>query len=411
MKTRKVNLVQRIGNKPIRVAWLSNDPVLPTGYAKVTREVLSRLAKDPRFEVVALAEGYVGAPKQVLNFTALGVPMDNKAAYYVENHLKMFKPDVVIILEDTFTMFNLGISNINFLPYRLIFYTPMDGEGIPTTGHPILKKSNKIISMSDFTKQVLGKEGFQSEVIWHGVDLFQFKPISHEKKMALRRKYNLPEDKYIFFNFGRNSLRKFNNRLLDILCATFQRVPNSVALLNIMHYNTKELDLTDYIQRYLVPRYGKEITSRLLFNEKMQVSDQMPGITDGEIAEMLALSDMAISASTGEGSGLIMPESMASGIPIVHTDYSTTYEWLLDTSKGIGQRGIGVPVKDKVVSSFNVEHGHVDEDKFVDAIVDYVNNKKLQEEYIKNGRRFVERYANWDLITEQWKQQIFDTVY
>ena len=99
---------------------------------------------------------------------------------------------------------------------------------------------------------------------------------------------------------------------------------------------------------------------------------------------------------------------MACMKPVVHTDYSTPYEWLKDTSKGIGERGILVPVKDKVISSFNVEHGHVDEIEFTKRLIEYLDNKELMKEHGRNGRLFVERYANWDYLVEQWKSLIFE---
>ena len=124
----------------------------------------------------------------------------------------------------------------------------------------------------------------------------------------------------------------------------------------------------------------------------------------------MKMADVVVSATTGEGSGLIMPEAMACMKPVITTNYSTPHEWLKDTSKGIGERGVLVPVKDKVVSSFCVEHGHVDEEAFKKQLLDYLDNQDLQKEHAKNGRLFVERYANWDYLTEQWKKLIFEKV-
>jgi glycosyltransferase involved in cell wall biosynthesis len=125
---------------------------------------------------------------------------------------------------------------------------------------------------------------------------------------------------------------------------------------------------------------------------------------------MLMCSDLVLSASTGEGSGLIMPESMACGKPIIHTAYSTAHEWLIDTRKGIGERGIVVPLIDKVVSSFNVEHGHVDTNKFIELALEYMDDPNLRKEHGINGRLFVERFANWDYLVESWKHEFFRNI-
>src|SRR3972149_740861 len=94
----------------IRVMWYSNLPTISTGYAQVTREVLRRLANDPRFEIICVAENYSGQPFifensfQVIGMNESPAQGANNPGEVVLRYLHHYKPQVLITLEDTFTL-------------------------------------------------------------------------------------------------------------------------------------------------------------------------------------------------------------------------------------------------------------------------------------------------------------------
>lgn len=207
-----------------KVCFYSNSISLATGYAKVLKEITSRLARDPYFEVHLIGENEINTvgPRMWNGCYVWGmgksVKYENQASFFPAfmETFSQINPDVLIVLEDSFTLSFQGFMDWS-LRYRkpcpMIFYLPLDGKWTPTNGIPILRMVDKIVSMAQFTQWAAKEDGFDSDVIYHGVDLFTFKPITEEKKKELRKKYNIPEDCFLIFNYGRNNMRKSNQRL------------------------------------------------------------------------------------------------------------------------------------------------------------------------------------------------------
>ena len=101
-----------------------------------------------------------------------------------------------------------------------------------------------------------------------------------------------------------------------------------------------------------------------------------------------------------------MAEGMACAKPIVHPDYTTPYELLIDESMGIGPRGWVVPIQALNTSSFNTEHAFVDQDKYVEILKEVVKNPREMSARGQNGRVFAERHLNWEYLVEDWKNLI-----
>jgi hypothetical protein len=218
--TKKINLNKTL-NRPIRVGLFSNGPELPTGYAKVVREIGTRLAKDERFSVCYLNENFMAGQKSQWNgIDVIGVHNPNMGELFKTFHQGLVdsKADVCLILEDSFTLKNFGFENIMRTPAKRIFYIPLDGAWVPTTGINVLRSMDKIVSMAKFTQKELAKEGFSSDMIWHGVDLNLFHPVDDNMKSMIRQQYGFKPDDFIIYNYGRNSLRKNNQALIRILC-------------------------------------------------------------------------------------------------------------------------------------------------------------------------------------------------
>lgn len=407
--------------KKIKVCFYSNAPNLATGYARVVDAIASRLAKDPGFDVVVVGENYLGQPVPFNGYMLYGMSpnydmrdLRNFFPAFMET-FKQINADVIIALEDTFTLANQGWYDWSLKygkPAPLILYLPLDGKWVPTTGLPIMRMVDKIVSMSKFTQWAAKEDGFDSDVIYHGVDLFKFKPISKEKKKELRKKYNIPEDCFLLFNYGRNNLRKNNAGLAYILSDYLKnKDPKKFkALLHIMNFDAVDMNLLDTFNR-LVPRefgYNPLETGHIILNTRGQKHEQ--AVSEAEVIEYIQMSDLCISASTGEGFGLIMAEGAACGVPILETAYTTPDELLKEEVNGIGPRGDVVPTEHVFVSSLNTEHAYVNRKKFVEMIEEYQQSPELLQEMGRNGRKFAEQFCNWDYLTEEWKRIIRETV-
>ena len=382
----------------IKLAWFSNNITMPTGYSRVTREVCSRLAKDPLFEVHLLGEGSNENGTNSWNDCTLwGVGADpNK---FMENALKVvniIKPDVLIFLEDTFTLGNFRFPLFKF-PCKVGMYCPQDGNGIPDMGVETLRNLDFIIPMSYFSKGVCEREEFKTEpVIFHGVDLNMFCPISKEEQSKLKVKFGFKPEDFVVFNMGRNSARKNNQSMLQATIEFLKDKPDNVkAFFHIMNPDVKEANLYSFLSRYMGIETGKNyLGNRIIINNK----GSNPGkpLSDNDVADLYKMCDMIISTSIGEGAGLLMMEGSACAKPIVHSSYSTPVENLITPFGDVGKRGLVVKPKLNIVSSYNVEHGFVDYKDFAKAMNKVYNDKNLAKELGRNGRMFAEKYFDWD---------------
>ena len=147
-------------------------------------------------------------------------------------------------------------------------------------------------------------------------------------------------------------------------------------------------------------------TGHIVLNPK--ADDRNVFVSDTEIAEYIQMSDIAISATSGEGFGLLNIEAPACQVPVIATGFTTTQELLVDEYEGIGPRGISVPYDAVVTHSFNTSHAYVNIPKFVEAITFLEQNPSVREGMGKNGRKFVTKFTNWELLVEQWKEVIKD---
>ena len=92
---------------------------------------------------------------------------------------------------------------------------------LPAKVKDIINQVDKIIAVSNFSREAAIKEGFSAnkiEVVYNGVDIDKFKP-HEEKRNLLRKKYNIPQDAFTMIIVSRikNLRNKGHQHLLNIL--------------------------------------------------------------------------------------------------------------------------------------------------------------------------------------------------
>ena len=397
-------------NRKYKVVFFSNSPDLPTGYSKVIREVAGRLSQDPFFDVYVIGEQYSGNEyRHALGFTVLPVHQNSKDfASVCDFWMRKLQADVLVVLEDSFTLANFQFIKLAGRDWKMVFYLPLDGKWVPSTGIHVLRLMNKIVSMAKFTQDCLKNEGFESDMIWHGVDLNLFRPVSIDEKNAIRKTLAIPQDAFVIFNYGRNSLRKDNQRLLEILSDWLvDKDEKHLAICHIMPWNVADLDLREYLDRHIYKKHKKYFFGKQILFLDQGKDGSRETLSDAEVASLIQACDVVVSATTGEGFGLLNAEAMACGKPVITTDYSTARELLIDKYDDfIGERGVVVPYDTEFISGLNTEHVHVNREKFVKEIDALYKDPHRRELLGRNGRLFAEKYLNWDYLVEEWKEVI-----
>lgn len=388
----------------IRLLVYGSNPYATYGTSKVNKEIFERIAKDDRFEVHFIAADYIGIPRVINNITLYPISMHPRGSKewvkYLIDYCNEIQPHIFLPFTDAFLLFKEGIHLLNFTksPIKTVGYFNLDSEVIPEGGNAVNKRCDKIIVSSNFSKEQYKIEGFDSEVIYHGVDTFKFKPLEDkEKRKKLREKYGFDEDDYVFLFVGRNARRKNIGALVDAFSRICYKYPTAKLLLHVPSHTQLFENVGDFINRYIVRQCDG---SNPLGEKRIQFTDNAgrmgSGTKEQDIVELYQLADCYVSASNGEGFGLPICEAMSSCLPVVAPNNTTTPELITDVYDGIEARGIAAKCSYKFHVGFSCVHSLVDVQDLADKMEWMMNNADVGKEMGIDGRRFCEKYLKWD---------------
>ena len=369
----------------LKILWVSDSPLLGTGFGRVTREVTSRLATVPGIEVACLGWGYDGWPYDRTRFPVVIYP-SRGASHGQENFERVvleFKPDVVVTLAE--------IWMIDWLPahpvrprFKWIAYFPLDGGPFYPPWEPILKDADEVVAMSDFGCQI-----FQSGVpskrihrIYLGVNPQVFRPLPERERLKAHERFR---GKFVVGCVARNQPRKNIPALVSAFAQLCQRRDD---LHLYLHMNPCDVgyDLVTLLRRYRLE--GKADVSG------PDSSLDQP-LADEQLNRLYNLFDVTVLPSNGEGFGLPIIESLAAGVPVVATDYSACPEL-------VRGRGELVRVLTTVTVGVNlIEHAVIDVDDLAARIGKLQRDPALVKQYSEAGLAFA-RSLTWDTLMPRW---------
>ncbi|MBV9962985.1 MAG: glycosyltransferase family 4 protein [Parafilimonas sp.] len=180
----------------------------------------------------------------------------------------------------------------------------------------ITKKTNRNISVSS-SNQKTGKDnidGFQSEVIYNGIDLEKFNPLSRERK-NLRRQLNIAGDAIVICFIGRITLQKDPLSLIKAFKEVAERNANAVLLM-----------IGDGDMKAEAIQSAKElnIQDKIIF-ENFRT----------DVADILFSSDIYCLPSLWEGFPIGLLEAMAMCKPVIATNVDGSVEIIQNNKNGI----------------------------------------------------------------------------
>src|SRR5678816_1039018 len=221
-----------------KVLWLG-DAGCHTGFARVTHAIGERLVRDFGHDVHVLAINYDGGDPWDTNLK-LYVPTTKVATdIYGQSRftelLAKIEPDVVVMLNDpNIVLDQLLRSKYDpqhiLLRYRpLLVYTPIDGHNHPPDWFKALNKVSRVLAMSEhgsremtveYTKDDEAVLRVVPEVVYHGVDLDRFYPVSARRPLTLsngntirskgeaKAQFGWAKDDFVVLRVDKNSGRK-----------------------------------------------------------------------------------------------------------------------------------------------------------------------------------------------------------
>lgn len=299
----------------MRITIYSNAPWTPTGYGTQTAQLARRLRDDGHD--LAIASNY-GEMARITDWE--GIPVypggaDRYSTDLIERVHRIHDGDLLIGLYDSWVI-GEAVANL-----PAVWWTPIDHDPAPPKVAAFAEK-HRIITMSEFGKRTLAKEGIASTLIPHGLDTAAYQP----RPSDFRERNGIPADAF----------------LVVINAANQDNSPSRKAWPEMLLALARFMDRRDvwvYLNTDVTRPSGISIPGLIallgLDAKRIRATDPLDyrlGLTSAEeVAEMYTAGDVLLAASRGEGFGLAVPEAMLCGTPAVVSDFSAQPELVGDT--------------------------------------------------------------------------------
>lgn len=295
----------------IKVLAYCDSPTCATGFATVSRNILSGLYNTGRYDIDVLGINYWGDPHNFpFRIWPIGVnadrdPYGRKKSFGM---IQQMEYDILFFLQDSFILdFLPELHNqlrTNNRKFRSIVYYPIDGRPKEKWIHNV-NACDKVVAYSEFGKQesmLALPEMKEPLVIPHGVNTKEFFVMNSNDLSEFRQRFfGKQADKFIFTNLNRNQQRKDIPRTIMAFTELKKKEPNTLLYLH-MAKKDQGWDLPEVLKAH-----GLSINDDVVFPENFGPNQGYPR----HIVNMIYnISDCVVSTSLGEGFGLCLhPET------------------------------------------------------------------------------------------------------
>ena len=426
-----------------RVLFISEAAYLNTGYAKYSKEVISRLHNTGKYDIAEFSiygnssderrknipwKNYPNLPDKDDEEGARVYSSNNSSqfgAWRFERLCLDFEPDIVLTIRDHWMD-----SFIYHSPFRKIFSwawmptvdaSPQNQEWIDT-----FSDCNYVLTYSDWAKKLIESQAGKT-VNTVGVASPSaaecFVPMDKSK---IREEFDLADDINIIGTVMRNQRRKLFPALLE---AFGKYLKASKSTNTYLYLHTSFPDAGWNLPQMM---HNNEISSRVLMtyvceecegievsffrdakkqcpkcgNYKSTPSNVGNGVSDENLAKIYNLFDLYIQCANSEGFGLPQVEAAACGIPIACTNYSA----MEDLVNKINAYPIDYSLYKELETGCDRAVPNID--SVVDVFSNFFSKTKEQRSALsKKTRNLFEQNYNWDKTTEEWIKVIEDCDY
>lgn len=225
----------------MRILWCSVNPRFQASFGIVSHELLKRLRGH---EICFAAQWYYGEPTETPEgYTLVSSFNERHLAYYAQK----LKPDVTLIYQSPPLLQKISdtiIKDIKKHSRKLFLYVPIEGFPLTCNIENIFNSADLILVPSRFSQECLRKEGWNSKVLYHGVDPF-FKP-----RRSLTQKYANPNP-FICGTIASHVVRKQLTRIADAYKIVHDQGYNAQFLMCATTYDyvAWDADLKKYVAK------------------------------------------------------------------------------------------------------------------------------------------------------------------
>jgi glycosyltransferase involved in cell wall biosynthesis len=426
-----------------KILFISEAAYLNTGYAKYSREVISRIHKTGKYDIAEFSiygsinhpgrstipwKNYPNMPdatkKEEVNAYSSN-PSNQFGAWRFERVCLDFEPDIVLTIRDFWMD-----SFVYHSPYRRIFSwawmptvdaSPQNQEWID-----MFSNADYILTYSHWAKKILENQG-GSNINAIGVASPSaaecFVPMN---KAKIKEEFGIRDDVNIIGTVMRNQRRKLFPALIESFGNYIKQYGDNKTFLyihtsfpdagwnlpNLLHENkvSSRVLMTYVCEKcnHIEPSFfrdSKKICGKCK-NYSSSPSSVGNGVTDQVLAKIYNLFDMYIQCANSEGFGLPQVEAAACGIPIACTNYSAMEDIV------------------NLLNAYPIDFSHYKEletgcnravpkhESIVNIISEFLSkSEQYRINHGKETRSLFEKNYSWDKTTQEWINVIDDCKY
>jgi glycosyltransferase involved in cell wall biosynthesis len=373
------------------LAWC--DFVAPTGFANVAKNLLNDIHQE--FDISIVGINYFGDRKYDTDkYFVYSVTQDDMIGIKrLVTIAQRDQPDLIFLFQDIFHISD-HIDRIKQVSpkSKIVVYFPVDGAPFSIGWKNVLDKADIIITYSDWAIKVIRETfpDFKKPIhkLYHGVDITTFFPFTPEKILEAR-KNNGWENKFTVINVNRFQPRKaipLSLRAFSMfakgykVCSCGNEYPIHLKTCDLNGCSEKEVikvmnnpkeDVFLYLHMMkqewsMGPGRTNLLQSHLLaagftdkdYNKIIGINDKSiynQDVPESKLNELYNGANLNMTTTMGEGCGLSLLESAATGTPSIAPNNSAVAEQL---------NGTGILIKN--ITTFS----HPNDNAYVRPIVD-----------------------------------------
>ena len=354
----------------MRILWLSNSPMVGSGYGEQTALFAPRLRDMGHDVAIAANFGIHGATTFWDGMPVFSAQQHNETISTFARH---WKADWVITLYDSW-VFKLDDWDVE----KIAMWAPVDEWPPPVAVVEVLKNQKiQPIAMSRFGEHWLKKSGLDPLYVPHGVDTKVFKP---GDRAAAREVLEIPEDAFLVGMVGANrgwskhACRKAFPQAFDAFAQFAARHDDAYLYCHTQAQpgaNSSGIDLVLMSRAMGIPE------DRLAFPP--DVAWHLHVMDNQFVAGVMAGFDVLLNPSMSEGFGIPIIEAQACGVPVIVSDHSSMPElcqsgWLVSGDRWWdgAQMGFAImPSVDSILEKLETAYENRGKQLIKDAAVEF----------------------------------------
>lgn len=388
----------------MKILFVGDSPTVSTGFGVVAEYLLRELHKHGH-EITVLGINHFGEPYDQAKFPYPIYPCDRGDMNMIYGYAKTWwlaqkvEPDLIFFLNDPWVIEKYLQFKSDDFPKTVKFmcYYPIDAGPLRKRWAEMLEtKFDAQVCYSTFAENIvteaLGHKPKNLYQIYHGVDKKDYFPINQS---IARVKLGIPLNAFIVGMVARNQYRK----RFDLLCQGFGKFAQDKE--DVKLYLHTALEDVGYDIVDLAAQNG--LDGKLILTEDLRPDHGVPKEMLNYIYNTL---DVHALISLGDGFGLPVAESMATGVPQLVSDHSCLKE-LVEGSQG------GLLVKNVAwimnTAGVNTNGGVSDVDDIAEKLQMLYDNKEARLQMAENAYKYITQDKfDWITIGNQFNRVIKD---